>query len=72
MAKNEDREYSDGRSEGHVDTPQANFQCENEDENLGFVVDDGVTFQEFTSEQGELTPHGVCGSRPAKRKEDTP
>ena len=65
MAKNKAQNFHDDRGEGHVDNPNANFQCEKEDENLGFVADDGVTFQEFTYDYGKLKLHGICGSRSA-------
>ena len=35
MAENRTQDYFDDRSEGHADTRQANFQCENPDPNLG-------------------------------------
>ena len=35
MAEDRFQEYVDDNSEGHVDTRQANFQCENPDPNLG-------------------------------------
>jgi len=35
MAENKVQDYSDDRNEGHVDTREANFECENKDENLG-------------------------------------
>jgi len=35
MAENKDQDYTDDRNEGHVDTREANFECENKDENLG-------------------------------------
>lgn len=35
MAENKTQDYFDDRSEGHVDTRQANLQCENSDPNLG-------------------------------------
>lgn len=28
-------DYTDDKNEGHVDTREANFDCENKDENLG-------------------------------------
>jgi hypothetical protein len=36
MAKNRNQDYFDDNNEGHVDTREANFQCENRDEHLGF------------------------------------
>lgn len=35
MAENKNQDYFDDNSEGHVDTREANFQCENRDEHLG-------------------------------------
>jgi hypothetical protein len=35
MADNMTQEYFDERDEGHVDTREANFECENQDEHLG-------------------------------------
>jgi hypothetical protein len=35
MAENKVQDYSDDRNEGHVDTREANFECENKDKNLG-------------------------------------
>jgi hypothetical protein len=36
MADNKVQDYSDDRNEGHVDTREANFECENgKDKNLG-------------------------------------
>jgi len=35
MAENKTQDYFDDRSGGHVDTREANFQCENPDPNLG-------------------------------------
>ena len=62
MAKNKAQNFYDDKSEGNVDTHEANFQCAiNKDEHLGFAIGGGVTFQEFTSEQGRLTWNGVCG-----------
>jgi hypothetical protein len=35
MAENKTQEYFDDQSEGHVDTRERNFECENKDEHLG-------------------------------------
>ena len=35
MAENKTQDYTDDRSEGHVDTREANFKCDNPDPNLG-------------------------------------
>ena len=35
MAENTIQDYWDDNDEGHVDTRQANFECENPDPNLG-------------------------------------
>lgn len=35
MAENKSQDYFDDNSDGHTDTREANFQCENKDENLG-------------------------------------
>jgi hypothetical protein len=35
MTENKVQDYSDDRNEGHVDTREANFECENKDKNLG-------------------------------------
>ncbi len=35
MAEERIQDYFDNDTEGHVDTRQANFECENKDENLG-------------------------------------
>jgi hypothetical protein len=35
MADNRVQDYSDDRNEGHIDTREANFECENKDKNLG-------------------------------------
>ena len=35
MAENKTQDYFDDRNEGHVDTRETNFQCENKDEHLG-------------------------------------
>jgi hypothetical protein len=35
MADNKTQDYFDDRTEGHVDTREANFKCENPDKNLG-------------------------------------
>lgn len=35
MAKNTSQDYFDKGSEGHVDTREANFKCENPDPRLG-------------------------------------
>jgi hypothetical protein len=35
MAENNIQDYSDDRSEGHVDTRESNFECENKDPHLG-------------------------------------
>jgi hypothetical protein len=35
MAENKTQDYFDERDEGHVDTREANFQCESPDEHLG-------------------------------------
>jgi len=35
MAENRVQDYSDDRNEGHIDTREANFECEKKDENLG-------------------------------------
>ena len=35
MADNKTQDYTDDRNEGHVDTREANFECEDKDPNLG-------------------------------------
>jgi hypothetical protein len=35
MAENRTQDYTDDRNEGHVDTREANFECEDKDPNLG-------------------------------------
>jgi hypothetical protein len=35
MADNRIQDYTDDKNEGHVDTREANFECENKDEHLG-------------------------------------
>jgi hypothetical protein len=35
MAENRTEDYTDERNEGHVDTREQNFECENKDEHLG-------------------------------------
>jgi hypothetical protein len=35
MTENRTEDYADDRNEGHVDTREANFECENPDEHLG-------------------------------------
>ncbi len=35
MAENNTQDYFDDRDEGHVDTREANFQCEDKDDHLG-------------------------------------
>ena len=35
MAENKVQDYTEYKNEGHVDTREANFECENKDENLG-------------------------------------
>jgi len=35
MADNRTQDYFDERNEGHVDTREANFNCDNPDEHLG-------------------------------------
>lgn len=35
MADNRIQDYFDDRNEGHVDTREANFNCDNPDEHLG-------------------------------------
>ena len=35
MADNRTQDYFDDRNEGHVDTREANFNCDNPDEHLG-------------------------------------
>ena len=35
MAENNTLDYFDGNSEGHVDTRERNFECENKDPHLG-------------------------------------
>jgi hypothetical protein len=35
MAENKTQDYTDDRNEGHVDTREANFECEDKDPNLG-------------------------------------
>ena len=32
MAENKTQDYTDDRSDGHVDTREKNFECENKDE----------------------------------------
>ena len=40
MAENKEQNYIDESSEGHEDTREANFECENKDPHLG--CDPGV------------------------------
>ena len=35
MADNETQDYFDSNAEGHLDTREKNFECEDKDENLG-------------------------------------
>lgn len=35
MADNRTQDYFDEKDDGHVDTREANFQCDTPDENLG-------------------------------------
>ena len=35
MAATKTQDYFDDRNDGHVDTREANFQCENPDKHLG-------------------------------------
>ncbi len=35
MAENREHDYTDDNIEGHVDTREANFECENPDKHLG-------------------------------------
>lgn len=35
MAENTTQDYFDDKDKGHVDTREANFQCENPDKRLG-------------------------------------
>ena len=35
MAENKVQDYTEDRNEGHIDTREANFDCENKDPNLG-------------------------------------
>ena len=35
MVDNKTQDYFDDNTEGHVDTREANFECEKKDENLG-------------------------------------
>jgi len=35
MAENKVQDYTDDKNKGHVDTREANFECEKKDENLG-------------------------------------
>jgi len=35
MAEENTQDFTDDRNEGHVDTREANFECENKDPNLG-------------------------------------
>jgi len=35
MADNKVQDFTDDRNEGHIDTREANFECENKDPNLG-------------------------------------
>ena len=35
MAENKVQDYTDDKNEGHVDTREANFECEKKDKNLG-------------------------------------
>ena len=35
MADNRNQDYFDDKSEGHVDTRERNFECENKDPHLG-------------------------------------
>jgi hypothetical protein len=35
MAEDKTQDYTDDRNDGHVDTREANFECEDKDPNLG-------------------------------------
>jgi hypothetical protein len=35
MTENRTQDYWDDNNEGHVDTREANFECDNKDEHLG-------------------------------------
>ena len=35
MEENRTQDYTENSNEGHVDTREANFECENKDEHLG-------------------------------------
>ena len=35
MAESKTQDYTDDRNEGHVDTREANFDCDDKDPNLG-------------------------------------
>ena len=35
MAENKVQDYTEDKNEGHVDTREANFECEKKDENRG-------------------------------------
>ena len=35
MVENKTQDYTDSSNEGHVDTRERNFECENKDEHLG-------------------------------------
>ncbi len=35
MAENQIQDYTDEKNEGHIDTREANFECEKKDGNLG-------------------------------------
>ena len=35
MAEERVQDYTDDKSEGHIDTREKNFECEDKDENLG-------------------------------------
>ena len=43
MAENRSQDYFDDNTEGHVDTREANFECEDKDPNLG--CDPGIDVQ---------------------------
>ena len=36
MAENRTQDYTEDRNEGHVDTRESNFDCENKDPHLGY------------------------------------
>ena len=43
MADEKIQDYTEDNDEGHVDTREKNFECENKDENLG--CDPGIDVQ---------------------------